>query len=333
MDEAQLDPAVRRRAQAGRCAGSPAAVLLVCFAALAGVGCSIRGLAVNALADSLAASGDVFASDEDPELVRDALPFALKTIETLLEEKPRHQGLLLSACQGFTQYAHAFVESESERLEEEDYAASRRERERALKLYLRARDYCLRSLEIESPGIRGRLEAEPAGALAGFGVEKVPLLFWTGAAWGSAVSLGQDKPTIVVDLPAVRALMDRALELDETYDRGAVHAAMIALEALPEAMGGSPERARRHFERAVELSRGRDAGPYVTLAESVVVAAQDWREFQRLLELALAVDPDAEPRLRLANTLAQRRARWLLDRIGDLFFAYEDEAASPGTGD
>ncbi|MEE8138164.1 MAG: TRAP transporter TatT component family protein, partial [Thermoanaerobaculia bacterium] len=281
---------------------------------LASAGCSIRSLAINALAKSLAASGDVFASDEDPELVRDATPFALKTMETLLAEKPKHKGLLLSACRGFAQYAYAFVETEAEELEEVDYAAASREYGRALKLYLRARDYCLRSLELESPGIRGRLESFPEAAVVELDEELVPLLFWTGASWGGAISLGQDRPEIVVDLPAVRALIGRVFELDEAYDRGAVHGAMIVVEALPEAMGGSPERARHHFQRAVELSGGLDAGPYVILAESVSVAAQDWREFESLLEQALAIDPDGEPGLRLANTIAQRRARRLLDR-------------------
>ena len=81
----------------------------------------------------------------------------------------------------------------------------------------------------------------------------------------------------------VRALMQRALQLDEAYDLGAIHGVLIALEALPEAMGGSPQRARKHFDRAVELSRGLSVGPYVTLASTVVVAEQDWQEFQHRL--------------------------------------------------
>jgi len=89
-------------------------------------GCSIRGLAINALADSLAASGDVYAADGDPELIRQATPFALTTIEGLLAEKPDHPSLLLSACRGFTQYAYAFVELDAERLQESDFEAAER---------------------------------------------------------------------------------------------------------------------------------------------------------------------------------------------------------------
>jgi predicted anti-sigma-YlaC factor YlaD len=38
-----------------------------------------------------------------------------------------------------------------------------------------------------------------------------------------------------------------------------------------------------------------------------------------MLDAALAVNVDAAPEYRLANIVAQQRARWLLSRIDDLF--------------
>lgn len=306
----------------------PRCASLVALAALLGSGCSIQRMAVNSLAGALAESGDVYASDDDPQLVGDALPFALKTFESLLAEAPEHEGLLLATCSGFVQYAYAFVELEADKLEFVDYPAAERGRERALKLYLRGRDYCLQALELGHPGVGERLVRAPEEAAAELGADQLDLVFWTGAAWGSAISIGVHRLEIVADLPAVRALMDRVLELDEGYDDGAAHEALIALEALPEAMGGSKERAREHFERAVELSRGLSASPYVSLAANVTVAEQDRGEFERLLGLALEVDPDAEPSRRLANTIARERAELLLSRVEDLFLdlSLDDEA-------
>jgi len=282
-------------------------------------GCTLKKVALNGVADSFSGSSSAFAQDDDPELVREALPFALKTIESLILQLPEKQNLYLSACQGFTQYAYAFVQGDADYLENEDYARSEQLKERALKLYLRARDYGLRGLELDYEGISERFVQEPDAAAAEIEIENIDLLFWTGAAWGAAVSLGQSQPELVADLGTVKSIMDRCLALDEGYDRGAIHGVLISLDALPEAMGGSPERARQHFARAVELSEGHSAAPYITLAESICVQQQNRTEFESLLHQALEVDVEAVPDMRLANTLAQNRARWLLDHE-DLFF-------------
>lgn len=290
-------------------------------------GCSVRKLAVNGLADALAGSQAVWATDEDPELVGAALPFALKTYESLLAESPDNRALLVGACSGFTQYAYAFVEAEAFVIEPDDYGEARRLRERALRLYLRGRDYCFRALDLRSPEAARALEVDPGTALSEMKAADVDLLYWTGASWGAAISLGLDRPDLVVDLPAVRALMGRALALDEDYADGAIREAMIVLDGLPETMGGSPALAREHFERAVELAGGGHAGAFVALAETVSIPAQDAAEFRRLLESALAVDLEAAPAARLANVIAQQRAQLLLERIDDYFFDLgEDES-------
>jgi predicted anti-sigma-YlaC factor YlaD len=283
-------------------------------------GCSLKRMAVNSVAGILSeGGGTTFSSDEDPQLVREAAPFSLKLYETLLESVPENQGLLRATCSLFTQYAYAFVQLDAEKLEATDFSESMAMNERALKLYLRGHGYCMRALELRHDGVAQNLMLDPGNALAWAREDDVELLYWTGAAWGSAVSIGQGKPALVADVPAVKALMAKALVLDEDYGNGAIHAALISLEALPEAMGGSEERARQHFERALELSDGLDPGPYVTLAASISVANQNRAEFEHLLDQALAIDPEDNPAMRLPTIIAQDRARDLLARIDDLF--------------
>lgn len=308
--------------------------LLLVGASLAASGCSLRRMAVKSVADTLAGSGETFASDEDPELVREAAPFSLKLMESLLAEVPTHRGLLLTACSSFTQYAYAFVQTDAALIEHEDFERSEALKARARGLYLRAKGYCLRHLELAYGGLGARLAADPTRAVRVVRRADVAGLYWTAASWGAAIALGLDRPDLIADLPVVRALFDRALALDETFGDGAVHEALISLEALPEAMGGSAARAREHFARAVALSKGRAAGPYVTLASTVAVNEQNRAEFERLLNEALAIDPDADPRRRLANLVAQRRARYLLDHVDLLFVAEPDRAgASPHRGE
>lgn len=298
----------------------PAAVILL-GATVLGTGCSVRSMAVNALAETLAEGADVYASDNDPDLVRTALPFNLKTIETLLQASPEHPGLLLTACSTFTQYAAAFVQPEAEAAEwaDFDYAAADALTIRARNLYVRARDYCLRRVELDAPGVADRLRQDPEAAVQVFGPEHVDVMYWLGGSWGLAISAGLDQPALAADLPVVRALLGRALKLQGEYNRGALHGAFITLESVPELLGGSPDRAREHFRQAVALSEGLDASPYVALATGVALAAGDREEFASLLASALAIDPDADIGLRLLNIVSQRRARILLDNIDELF--------------
>ncbi len=295
-------------------------VLVVCLAAAVGMGCSVKRYAINKLGDALAGSGTTFASDDDPEFVASAVPFSLKLIESLLAESPRHRGLLLAAASGFTGYGYAFIQQPADETEDQDVAKAAAMKGRARRMFLRARDYGLRGLAVRHPDFEKRLRADPKAAVGEVGKSEVPLLYWTAAAWGSAITLSKDNPDVVADQPLAEALIDRALELDEGYDHGAIHGFLITYEpARPGAEAGAAERARKHFARAVELSEGKLASPYVSLAESVSVVKQDRKEFEALLNQALAIDADAKPEWRLANLVTQRRARWLLGREERLF--------------
>jgi hypothetical protein len=174
-------------------------------------------------------------------------------------------------------------------------------------------------MEVRFPGIGPKLLTDPVPALARAQKKDVPLLYWMAASWGSAIGLGVDKPDLVIDMPAVRALAERALALDESWSRGALHEMFISLDSLPEALGGSAAKAREHFTRAIELQKGLSPGPYVALATGVAVPAQDREEFVKLLETALAIDPEKDPSVRLVTLVQQRRARAMLDHIDTMF--------------
>jgi TRAP transporter T-component len=293
----------------------------LCAAVLAlSTGCSLKTMAVKTVANTLADTGDVFTRDDDPELIRDATPFALKLYESLLESVPTHVPLLIATCGSFTQYGYAFLEAEAESLDASRRADAIALRERALKHYLRGRGYCLRAADARfGKGTSTALLQDPVAAVAKARKDDVPLLYWTAASWGAAISLGIDRPDLAVDFPTVRALADRALALDPAWSRGSIHELMITLDSLPEALGGDPARAREHFKMAVEIQKGLSPGPYVSLATGVAVPMQDRAEFERLLKEALAIDPEKDPSNRLVILVTQRRARVLLDRADEKF--------------
>lgn len=301
--------------------------LAVLALAVGGAGCSIKRTAVNMMGDALAGGGTVFSSDDDPELVAAAVPFSLKLMESLLAESPEHRGLLTAAASGFTQYSYAFVQQESDQIRSTDLARSRELQARAKRLYLRARDYGLRGLETSHRDFRKELETDPQKAVAGLRRKDVPLIYWTAAAWVAAIAMDKTDSYLISDLPKVDALLQRALELDETFDRGALPSLMITYETVRQGAEGDPyDRARRRYDRAVELSQGLLAGPHVSLAEAVCIPTENREEFLRLLDTALAVDVDALPEARLANLIVQDRARWLKQNVDDYFLPpLEDE--------
>lgn len=295
--------------------------LLVALAVLAaGSACSPKRAIVNVVGNSLASGSSGWASDDDPELVRDATPFALKTIESLLGSSPKNVNLLTAATSGFTSYSYAFVESEAEYIDANDHDRAKEMRLRAKKLYLRAREYGIRGLDVDHAGIRAALSKDSKAALAKMKKKDVPLLYWTAAAWAAAISIDKTDAPVAQDLPIAAAMMGRVRELDPEWGGGAVYDFFISYDAgLPEGSGGSLVRAKEDFDKAVALSKGKRASPYLAYAEGASVTKQDRKEFQQLLEKALAVDPNADPDNRLPNLIAQRRARWLLGRADELF--------------
>jgi predicted anti-sigma-YlaC factor YlaD len=284
-----------------------------------------RSVALSFAADAVANSGTSYASDDDPELVRDAIPFGLKTMEGLLEENPDHEELLTALASGFTQYGYAFVQTEADladldgRLE-----AARAGRERARKLYLRARDYGLRGIDVRHEGAAAKLRAGVAAARSTLedmdDEEDVPLLYWTASAWALAIASGKGDMSLVAELPVPVAMMERALALDEDWNDGALHEFFVVYDATRSAAeGGGPARAKAHLDRALALSMNKKLGPRVSFAEGVLVQQQDRDAFTRLLEEVVRANPGEVPRYRLANILAQRRAKALLAHVDDLF--------------
>jgi hypothetical protein len=277
---------------------------------LAAAACSPRNMAIDRMAALIASSGSVYEADNDPEFVRLAAPSTLKTIEILLAQSPQHPGLLLSACSGFTEYSYAFLHVESE-LKAADVAAANELRRRAGAMYGRARDYCLRGLRVRHASFtRDALIKAPVETLRIATREDVPQLYWTAAAWGSELLLAQDRIRRIGDLVVVRALIERARALDDTWQNGAIYEALIALDGLPVLLGGSREAVRTDFQRAIELSHGHSVLAYVAMAAVV----NDPAERRRLLQQAIAIDPNQIDSRRLTNLIAQRYARALLQQ-------------------
>ena len=285
--------------------------------------CSINKMAMKAVSNALTARGspDVFTADSDPQLVGDALPFAIKMHESLLQANPEHQGLLRATGSLFVMYANAFVQRPAEQLPRSMYAERQAAMERAKKMYLRGLELLYRGLGLKPPAFSGAFgKSALAETLAGMKREDVPSLYWGAVAGVSAFSLNPLDLNLGLRLQEFLALAERAYELDAGFNSGALDDFFLLFYAsVPESMGGDKDRAETHYRRALEKSGGLLASPYVSYAQALSIPAQDYDTFKTCLEAALSIDPDAAPSSRLVNTILQRKARYLLDNAA-LYF-------------
>jgi predicted anti-sigma-YlaC factor YlaD len=271
--------------------------------------CSTQSLVTRAMADALASQSQ--SNEDDLQLAREASAFYLKLSESVLEQTPAHTALATSVSSGFTQYAYAFVAFEAEKLETQDVKAAQQQRERAARLYDRAKQHGLRALTMQQPGLLAALASDRSVPLRS---EQVGLAYWTAAAWAASISLSKDQPERVADLPQVLRLAQAADALAPSHDEGGLASLLGTLEASRP--GGSAEKAAGYFARSLQASVGRSAGVFVAEAEALALPAGDRSRFEALLKQALQV---AQKHRNLSNEVMRERAQWLLLTLDDRF--------------
>jgi predicted anti-sigma-YlaC factor YlaD len=299
-------------------------VFLAALCCLLSPACSVNQMAIQAVSSALTGQGSdsVFTGDSDPELVGDALPFAIKMYESLLAANPNHQGLLLTTGSLFVMYANAFVQGPADMLPPDAYEERAAARQRAKALYIRGSDILYSALDKKYPGFSAAAVQEGSlePLLKKCKKEDAGLLYWAVAGGLAAYSIDVLDFDLGAKIPEWSAMIQRAYELDPDYNKAAIDEFFILFYAsLPEALGGSKAQAEIYFHRALEKTGGNSVGAYVSYAQSVCVPAQDYDSFKENLEKALAVDVDLDHSNRLANIISRRKARFLLDTAYNFF--------------
>ncbi len=294
-------------------------------------GCSINAIATRAVARALSGSDQpsVFVTDNDPELIADALPLALKIYDTLIVERPEDDELLLAGGSAYVSYASAFLQSPAGMLPPEAFEERDRLLDRAKNLYLRGRGYVIRGLAARHDEASIVLDGDLAPLIDELEVNDVPYLYWIAAGWLGAFSTEPLDMELSMSVGRAATLLLAAYELDPDFDNGAIDEILLSYYgSLPESLGGSVEKATYHYRRALRLADGKKASPYVSYAKTVHIPQQNLREFKEAMRLALEVDVDAYPEYRLINTISTREAQWYLDNLDRFFIVATEEEES-----
>ncbi len=241
----------------------------------------------------------------DLRVIQAGMPAYLMLMDGMVEAWPENERLLIAAAKSYASFASAFAE-------DQDYATV---------LYGKARNYALKSL------VRRGLK-NPSGsdfedlehALTTLGKADVPYLFWAASCWGSWIGSNLNSMEAMAELPRVELMMRRVLGLDETFYYGGPHLFFGIWYAIrPKVAGGNLDQSRNHFQSAIKFGQGKFLMAYIYYAEHYARRAFDKKLFESVLQKVLDTPADVLPELTLLNSVAQKKAKEMLDRVEEYF--------------
>jgi hypothetical protein len=311
---------------------------------MAGCQGGIQHMAAGTTAQILAKAQPALQMESDYELAARAVPGALKTIEGfyVADEQPVLREIL---TEGYCQYATAFVEDEWEVAKfAKDLDATDYQNERASKMFTRCLNYAMMDLP---SGFDKDLFGTPDAAtkrINSIGLANRTPLMWAGVGLGGMINHNLSRVEMLAYLPIVKIILERVVAID-TAQRGeidgtkhvpcdascTVHLALphIALgmvySAASAQFGGDAKRATDEFNIALRITAdaqhpdGKMLLARVLMAYRIGLMTNDRKLFHDQLSKVLETDPAIWPEQRLANEVAQRRARRYLSHEKDLF--------------
>ena len=278
-------------------------LLLSIFLTLSGCNTLVSS-ATKDLADNLS---QAIQNQNDPDTVRQGAPAYLIMIDSFIQGSPDDTSLLIAGSSLYGSYAGAFATEDPDR--------SRRLTEKSLQ-------YALHALCVELPDlctISQQRFPEFQQALQKTGKKDLPVLNAWGIAWAGWIQSRTDDWAAIADIPKVKAIMQRVVDLDPAWDNGNAQLYMAVLNAfLPAAMGGKPDLAREYFEQAIALSEGKNLMAKTLYARYYARMVFDRELHDNLLNEVLSATA-ASPGMTLINTLAQEQAQQLLNESEEFF--------------
>lgn len=283
-------------------------LLTVCLCALLLNACSMGQIVARSSVSIMDSGAAAMNQETDLELAKAAVPANLKLIEGMIQEVPANRDLRIHAAQGFYGYAYGFVEDENT--------------ERASSLYQRGLKHALAALE--TVGLTGNIQSMRTDTLqqnlSHLDRSAVPALFWAASNWAKLIDLNRDNPARIAELSKVAALMQRVIELDETYYYGGPQLFFgVWYGGRPPMLGGDFTLSEMHFKKARDVTQGKLLIVDLLYAQYLLVQQADRKTFHDKLTAIINAPSDIYPEMALANAIAQRKARLLLTKEEELF--------------
>lgn len=271
--------------------------------------CSMEKLIIRQVGGVLDYGVIALYEETDIKLAEPAMASDIKLLEGLIKGDPENDHLLLLTSQAIAGYALGFAEDE--------------EPERAKSLYLRAKEYGLRILrqnETFAANEKSNID-DFTKAVNALDSEYLAAIFWTGFSWAGWANLSIDNPRALIELPKVQVLMQRVLDLDERFFHGSAHLFFGSIWGTrPPMLGGSPEKAKEHFEKNIEITEGKFLITYLYYARYYAAKVLDEDLFNEFIVKIESTPVDVLPGYQLLNVIAKNKVKYLKDLQKELFY-------------
>jgi len=275
----------------------------VCIFPLTAGCAAIVSNAASNFADNLSAA---VANQNDPQTVKDGAPSYMLLLDSMVEGSPDNPVMLAAAANLYASYGAVFADDPA----------------RAKRLTARAHDYSAHAMCISfKPACAWESQSfeDFEASLKLLKAKQADVMYAYGLSSLAYIRAHSDDFDAIARLPHAEALLTRYLELSDGESDASVYVYLGILATLrPPALGGEPEKGRQAFEKAIELSHGKDLSAKVEYARGYGRLLYERELHDRLLEEVLAADPNV-PGYTLTNVLAQQDAAELLASADDYF--------------
>ena len=269
--------------------------------------CSMDQMLVRSSVPLIESGVEALNHESDLDLAEDSIPANLNMLQGMIKIDPENVLLHTYAAQAFYGLAYGFNEESRP--------------QRASDFYYRGTRHGIAALELNgASNLLDSTIADFENQVAKMRDRDVAAMFWTASCWAKWIDMHRDDPEAIAQLPRATALMQRVLELDETFYYGGAHMYFgVYYGGRPPSLGGDFDKSLEHFDRARAITNGRLLIPDLLQAQYLARQQFDQEQFHRLLSGIVEAPDDLMPELALQNQIAKRKAAYLLKKEQEWF--------------
>jgi hypothetical protein len=269
--------------------------------------CSMNKMMVDASLPMIEGGMDALLQEPDLQLAEDSLPANISMLNGMIQLDPENTRLHSYAAQAYYGISYGFNEDS--------------DIDRAEKFYQRGLNHGLIALQLQ--GLKdpeNQAFSEFEQQLQKLGKDEVATLFWTAMNWAKLIDLNRDDTERLMQLPKPTAMMQRVLELDETFYYGSAHMYFgVYYGSRAPTLGGNFKKSEQHFDKAREITDGKLLVADLLQAQYLSRQRLDQKDFHDRLTKVIDAPEDLYPEATMLNQISKRKAKLLLNKESQWF--------------